>query len=82
MPSAAWWRTTVGAARPAPGPRRGDVRQCPDLPSPELIHVALPPIADPAVLFLWRLISDNQSPSSRERNATRRLRVDRERATS
>jgi N6-adenosine-specific RNA methylase IME4 len=38
-----------------PGPTRGAARQYPVLSTTELLVFPLPPIADDAVLFLWRL---------------------------
>jgi signal peptidase I len=52
----------VGAARSAAGSsaRRGAARQYPVLSTPELVRFSLPPVADQAVLFLWRPASMQQ----------------------
>lgn len=40
-----------------PGPRRGAARQYPVMPTAAIMRFPLPPIAELAVLFLWRLAS-------------------------
>jgi hypothetical protein len=40
-----------------PGPTRGAARQCAVLSTATILRFPLPPIADQAVLYLWRLAS-------------------------